>query len=199
MYGKIETGIKLFREKFPKSFKDVWYQENMMVSTIHSCIHIVLSTSYLSHLISGNLYRYLVLFGSSGYYLRDAIFVYRNPVYSKEVRAQYIIHHLFCLVIYDSIGGSEWLISRAFLVELTIPLTNWCMYLRRIGETDTTCYRMSAIIAGVLYFVVRILYGGYVALYLSVLSGNPLFMLSGIGLYSLSVFWMLKIIKKIKA
>ena len=197
-YNKVEQGIEVFREKYPRLFQDVWYQERFMVSTIHASVHIVVGTTYLMGGLSDTLYSYLIWLGSSGYYIKDTLFVYRNPLYSRKIKWQYMIHHLFCLSIYDKVQGYEWLFSRAFMIELTLPITNWCMYLRRTGQTETRMYFWSSIIAGILYFMVRIIYGAYITFYLAVLSGKPFFILCGVGLYSLSVFWMVKIIKKIK-
>ena len=198
LYTQIEKAISVFRKAYPKVFKDAWYQENLMLSSIHATFQIIGSSLFLNQWISSDVYIPYHALVTIGYYVKDLIFVYRYDQYSTKIKSQYFVHHTVCLMISYFGGKYPLILARGFLVELTIPLTNWCMYLKTIDQTNTIMYKASFIIMSLFYFMVRIVYAGIYVMGPLMYSDHYWVIIFGTFLYVLNFSWMFTIIKKIR-
>jgi hypothetical protein len=142
----------------------------------------------------------------NGYMLADALLtVYYRDADSWH-KSFYIVmfHHLMVLCLTCSILMIDCCHSYSMigvLLELTTPMINLHWHLRTVNESETKLYFINGVVLVVMWFIVRIVVAGPVALYSfyideAVASRQVLVtvLIAYTGVYPLQVYWFIKLI-----
>ena len=142
----------------------------------------------------------------NGYMLADALLTvyYRNA--DSWHKSFYIVmfHHLMVLCLTCSILMIDCCHSYSMigvLLELTTPMINLQWHLRTVNESETKMYFINGVVLVVMWFIVRIVVAGPVALYSFYIDeavANRQVMVTVLiaytGVYPLQVYWFIKLI-----
>ena len=184
----------------------LWNQpkRQIILSTSHAVYTSILSSLYLTNVITEFLYYHLVSI-SFGFVLYDIgqIIIIRNHVWK-----QMLFHHIMILFglfpyVYYSFTNIlpfslyPYFIAMNYLVEFaTIPL-NISWYLNNTGNTDGLLFKITSITTLILYIPFRVINTGYLAGYVLLYLPRvlPLQEIQVI-FFILNIFWFYKLCKK---